>query len=377
MKALERYLLREFLVPFGYCVVAFLMIMVVYDLFDNLSTFIKWRLALTEVTGYYVATLPTSVVITLPISMLLAMLYGLATLSKHNELIAMRASGLSLQRLLAPYLAVGAAGSLVLFLLNETIVPRSIESTQRFMSDHKLAYQQTKAAQPETDPQRAAKLARARATSLFFYNAKDRRHWMIQEFDLGKRVITNGVEVLQRDEAGRDQWKAVAAWGKFLDGRWWFFDVKIFDLSGETPRVIDNSRQRPMDEITETPRHLAAQLKKPEQMTVKELKSYLRMHRELPSAKLAPFQVNLHQRYAQPWMCLVMVLLAVSMGGRVGRKGPLVSVASTLALFFAYWFVLQVALRMGEAAYLSPVLAAWAANLLFGLIGLIGYFTLK
>jgi lipopolysaccharide export LptBFGC system permease protein LptF len=228
------------------------------------------------------------------------------------------------------------------------------------------------------DPKRALKRTKQpRVNSLFFYNAKDHRHWVIHEFDPARKIVTNGVEVLQQDIRGKDLWKAMAAWGKYLDGHWWFFDVKMLDLSGETPKTIDSSRQRIMNELTETPRQLAAELKEPEQMTVKEIKNYLSLHHSSAEEKLAPFRVSLHQRYAQPWSCLVMVLLGVSIGGRVGRKGPLVGVASSLGLFLAYWFVLQVGLKSGEAAYLSPVFAAWSANGIFGLIGLAGYGTLR
>jgi lipopolysaccharide export system permease protein len=200
---------------------------------------------------------------------------------------------------------------------------------------------------------------------------------VIQEFDPAKKVITNGVEVLQRDAQGRDAWKAVAAWGRYLDGHWWFFDVRILDLTSDTPKLVDSGRQRIMNELTETPKQLGAELKEPEQMTVKELKNYLTLHQTLPEDKRAKFQVNLHQRFAQPWMCLVMVLLAVSLGARVGRKGPLVCVASSLALFFVYWFTYQTCSELGNSTYISPFIAAWAPNWMFGLLGLAGYTSLR
>jgi lipopolysaccharide export system permease protein len=315
-------------------------------------------------------------------AMLLALLYCLAMFAKNNELIAMRASGLSLRRLMLPYVAVGVGGSILLFLMNETIVPQSLDRANRFMVEQKAAHQQQKIARQQKkatfDPQQAGKWAKhQRMTGLFFYNARDRRHWMIQEFDPVKRVVTNGIEVLQRDLQGKDDWKAMASWGQYLDGHWWFFDVKILDLSGDTPKVVESSRQRIMNELSETPKQLAAELKNPDQMTVKEIKSYLTLHQAMSTDKLAPFRVNLHQRFAQPWMCLIMVMLAVTMGSRVGRKGPLVSVASSLIIFFVYWFVLQSSAELGKASYVEPFLAAWMPNLFFGTLGIYGYASLQ
>src|ERR1051326_158733 len=112
MRILERYLLREFLIPLAYCIFAFMLIMVVYDLFDNLPDFIQWRTPLSDVTWYYLTKTPGNVALTLPMAMLLALLYCLAMFAKNNELIAMRASGLSLRRLMLPYVAVGVGGSI-------------------------------------------------------------------------------------------------------------------------------------------------------------------------------------------------------------------------------------------------------------------------
>jgi len=382
MKTLERYLLREFLIPLVYCIFAFMMIMIVYDLFDNLPDFIQWHTPIAEIAAYYFLLLPSSISITLPMAMLLALLYCLAMFAKSNELIAMRASGLSLKRLMMPYLVIGAGGSVVLFLLSETVVPTARDRANRFMAEQKMAYQlqkQARQAQKKgTLDTGSGKIGKhQKMTGLFFYNARDRRHWMIQELDPIKKVITNGVEVLQADDAGKDDWKAIASWGKYLDGHWWFFDVKILDLSGDLPRIVENSRQRIMSELTETPRQLAAELKKPDEMTVKEIKSYLAIHQTMPPERRAEFRVNLQQRYAQPWMCLVMVMLAVALGSRVGRQGPLVSVASSLAIFFCYWFVVQGSLSLGKATYVDPFWAAWTPNLSFGLLGLLGYSKLQ
>lgn len=378
MKIVDRYLLREFLVPLGYCLLAFLLITVVYDLFDNLATFVKWGTPLDELVGYYVTILPMSVPVSLPISLLLALLYCLATFAKHGELIAMRASGLSLRRLMLPYLAVGFVGSVILFLMNESLVPRAIDRAQQFMVDQKIIYREKKEATQagqsrESEKAQPPKKALPRS-GLFFYNARDRRHWMIQDFDPEKKEIQN-VEILQMDDANREQSKIMATRGKFLDGRWWFFDVKVFDL--QTLRITDDSRQRIMTELNETPRLLASVLKKPDQMTVKEIRIYLGLHQSLPGEKRAPFLVNLHQRFAQPWICLVMVLLGVSVGTRVGRQGPLVAVASSLVLFFVYWLVSQVSFEFGKNGYIDPVLSAWLPNLFFGTVGAAGYVNVR
>jgi len=378
MKTIDRYILREFLLPFAYCVLAFVMILIVYDLFDKLSTFIKWQVSMKDLARYYFCILPGGMVFMLPMAMLLALLYSLATFARHNELIAMRASGLSLRRLMLPLVALGVAGSLAMTMVSEWIVPGARDRAERFLLEQKLAYVARKTVQAPSGVAEPDKKGRARwakslpVRGLFFYNARDHRHWVVQELDPVKKVITNGVEVLQMDAAGqKEKWKCVASWGKYMDGKWWFFDVRIISL--ETLAVVESSRQRVMIELTETPKQLAAEVKQPDQMTRREIANYVKLRPSLSQQRRAELELNLHKRVAQPWMCLVMMLLGVTVGTRVGRRGPLVSVAGSLALFFVYGVFCQVSYHLGEAGYLGPGLAAWLPNLAFGSLGAAGY----
>jgi len=93
MRLLDRYLLRELLVPFGYCLVGFLIFWVSFDLFVQLSNFQKLKLTSGDVLAYYVVKTPEMLVTVLPIAFLLALLYTLTNHARHHELTAIRAAG--------------------------------------------------------------------------------------------------------------------------------------------------------------------------------------------------------------------------------------------------------------------------------------------
>src|SRR5438105_10626409 len=131
MRLLDRYLLRELLIPLGYCLGGFLIFWVFADLFANFGEFQRKKLLAQDIAEYYLVITPEFLVMVLPISLLLALLYTLTNHSRHHEITAIRAAGISLGRLCLPYLAIGFVGSLLLFALNELWVPDSADRAER------------------------------------------------------------------------------------------------------------------------------------------------------------------------------------------------------------------------------------------------------
>src|SRR5947207_15091351 len=104
MCLLDRYLLRELLTPFAYCLGGILIFWISADLFSELNEFQRNHLKGLEVVQYYLVLLPEMLVFPLlPIVLLLALLYTLTNHSRYNELTAMRAAGISLWRVALPY----------------------------------------------------------------------------------------------------------------------------------------------------------------------------------------------------------------------------------------------------------------------------------
>src|SRR5512143_2412828 len=130
MRLLDRYLLRELLVPLGYCLSGFLVLWVVQDLITELTTLQNSKMLPLDILEYYLVKAPEFVVLILPMALLLAMLYTLTNLARHHEITAIRAAGVSLWRLCFPYLAVGFTLALISFALNELCVPNSGEAAE-------------------------------------------------------------------------------------------------------------------------------------------------------------------------------------------------------------------------------------------------------
>ncbi len=127
MRLLDRYLLRELLVPLGFCLGGFLVFWLAFDLFGELDGFQRAQMHFADVAEYYWFGLPALCGTVLPMGFLLALLYALTNHARHNELIAMRGAGISVWRICLPYLVLGLAFSLGLYGLNEHLAPDARE----------------------------------------------------------------------------------------------------------------------------------------------------------------------------------------------------------------------------------------------------------
>src|SRR5579883_204126 len=133
MRLLDRYLLRELLTWLGFCLGGLVIFCVAFDLISSLSRLQEHQLLFKDVVELYLVKLPGLLVFILPVTLLLALLCALTNLSRHHELTAMRAAGVSLWRLCVPYLLVGFFLSLVVFALNELFVPDSEAKVEQIM----------------------------------------------------------------------------------------------------------------------------------------------------------------------------------------------------------------------------------------------------
>ena len=133
MRIIDRYLLRGFLDSLFYCLVLFFVLFVVIDVFNNLDEFLKHGVSLRIIISYYLYSLPAIFVQVVPVAVLVAILYMLGNLNRHNEILALKASGISAFHILAPYLFMGVLISFGVFLMSEKVVPHTAVTSASIM----------------------------------------------------------------------------------------------------------------------------------------------------------------------------------------------------------------------------------------------------
>src|SRR5258707_5517020 len=176
MRLLDRYLLRELLIPLAYCLCGFLIFWVFSDLFSQMAEFQRKKLVAHDIIAYYLVSTPEFLVVVVPIALLLALLYALTNHARHHEITAMRAAGVSLWRLCLPYFALGLLASIVLFAVNEFWVPKSAEAADQIL---------TRRLPPKTS------FGRAKLVKCGFSNSASGRVWQIGVYDLKSGEMMN------------------------------------------------------------------------------------------------------------------------------------------------------------------------------------------
>ena len=385
MRLHDRYLFRELLTPLAYCLGGFLVFWISYFFFTELDTMQEHKLRLFDCVEYAAAMMPGFFVMVLPIALLLALLYALTQHSRYHELTALRAAGVSLWRLCAPYFVVGLVATGIHFALNEVAVPRAANWSEDILNRH---------AQPADDDAPAVadsaqksnarpKVAKKSGNKTKFANIGFRsgsNHiWQIGEYDsVAKAMVNPNVTWTLADGS----WRSLRAErAERTNGLWGFYNAQMFAQTGASGTLQPSftTNYIAMPEFDETPKQIMSDIKLSDSQTLrgsrnadiplKDLRDFLRLHPKLPAADANALLTKYYGRLAAPWTCLVVVLIAIPFGAQSGRRNLFFGVAGSIFICFAYFVLQQVSLAFGMNGVLPPWLAAWLPNLFFAVAG--------
>ena len=352
MRLLDRYVIRNFLQAYIYCIAGFLSIWLIFDISDNISTFIDEHFGFGLTVRYYATQVPQVFIILLPVALLLALLFSLGRMSRSNEIVSMLTAGISIPRLLTPLIAMGLVTVGASFALNYELAPHAELAKKNFIA--------------------TARAHEVTVQGQIFRNRTDLRTWFIQSFRPGHNIFNN-VQVLQQDAHDNivENYLTPRATYHAETKTWEFENVKVvrYDAAGN----ITDEKMLPslkIDHWSETPFRLGSANVRAEFLSVPELHDYLHFNSDFPVTLLAPFRTHFQYRIALPWTCLVVVCIAAPLGIGYSRRGVLASVASAVILVFSMNFLTHLFLALGEGDRISALVAAWTPNLIFTIIGM-------
>jgi LPS export ABC transporter permease LptG len=360
MKLLDRYVLRNFIEPFLLCFFGFLAIWLIFDLSDNGPDFIQARASVKMVGRYYLMQLPQIIMISLPVGLLLALLFCLSRMSRFNEIISMLTAGRSMVRVLMPLILVSLLLSGALLALNYELAPRA-EALRE------VAIEQINNKRKPGDIEAIR--------GYLFRDRMNERTWYVNKFRTNSMQF-EGVHITQQDASGRITRKWYAG-GAFYDPRtkvWTLIGGVIFDFdeAGDVAKIDDfQNGHRQMTDWTETPSRIQSARSDAKRMTVPELREFLANNADFPAVQLAPYRTYQQHRLALPMQCAVVVLLAGPLAIVFSRRGVVGGVAAAMGLYATFLLTTYLFLALGKGARLNPVLAAWIPSAIFLFIGLV------
>jgi lipopolysaccharide export system permease protein len=350
-KILARYLVGEFLRILGLCLLAFIVVYLIADFSDRIDDFLKHQASVGAIIRYFVVRIPLIVNEVLPIAVLAAMLLGLGGLSRHNELTAMRASGVSPAQMVAPLLGVCLVLSGAIFLWNENVVPY-FASRAHYINTVEIKKRQMQGLLGDQQ-------VWARGQDMF-YN--------IQSFDARSRTLV-GITMYPIDsefhlrglvEIPKAMW----------DGNQWAFRSGVERRFGADGEIDTKDLQPGVLELREKPDDLMAARRDAEEFNYRELHDLVENLRK-KGLDTTEYLVDLNLKLAVPFICTVMALISMPLGLRNLRSSSLANnIGAGLLIGSSYWFVLALAVSLGHSGALPPLVAAWTANLIFAGVGL-------
>ena len=356
MSTFNRHVLHSFLTPFSICLAAFIAIWLIMDLSDNGPDFAEGHSNFMEILSFYLVQAPQIILLVLPVTMLLSLLYTLGKMSTSNELVSMSGVGRSMSQIFAPLFGVGLYATFVCIVLNYEWVPWSEGHKESVLTKVRYGYED-----------------KTLADSHLHHNDIDHRTWFIRTipYDMLNDVMRI-IEIREHDESGmikRTYYAGSARWKRDTN-TWTFNKGAIYHYNDDgVPIKIETLDRFKKTDWSETPFKLVSSSFDPEFLGIPGLTSFLKTNSDHEEAQLAPFRAHWHYRWALPWNCFVVTLLAAPLGIVYSRRGILGSVAGAVSIFFAMMFLEHFFLSLGLGGYLPPFLSAWLNNLLFASVG--------
>ena len=351
MPTLGRYLTRIFLVNFATVLFGFAALLQLFDLLKNADDVISEHGGqVSSLATYAMLRAPAIVSFVTPFAVLIGSLLSLARLAQHNEITAIKSTGVSLYRVLGSFVPVAIVVAALHFLLANTVVPKSEGRLAAWN-----AATEEKAASASEEDEIALWL---REGNLFVRVGG--------VLDDGRHLID--VTLLRREASGQVRVRTTAAVARHDDGRWLLAGVRRLTLQPDGSSVAES-----FDELAWPnripPSRFAELASPPSQLSLRELWEFV-SNPGLASHPLHVYWTWLHQRIAVPFTTFLMFLLAAPVArGSVRRGGIGSSLLAGLALGFLYFVADGLLLAMGESGTLPPLLAAWAPPLVFSSLG--------
>ncbi len=351
---LARYVTRQFLGLLSVTFAALLTIWLLVDFQDNLTELQASGNVAGTMLALYGARMPEIFVTLIPYALLLSLLFCLGRLSSSREIVAMIQTGRGLARVTLPFLITGLLATLFCMGLDFHWAPAAVGKERRILESARGLDETL----PFSEP---------------FRNPRVRRTWMVRsvpvDYMLGAPL--RGIRIIEENPDGTLKSTLIAetaTWNRAA-GTWTFTDPVRRQIEMGEPPKFDHDLPDPyiVTGWRETPAEIVQPSLPAHQLGIPELAGWLRAKGHAARAR-ATHRTQWHHRFAQPFNCLIMVLLATPLGVVFSRRGASGGVALAVFLSAGLMFATTVALTLGDSGHLSPALAAWLPNILFGLL---------
>jgi LPS export ABC transporter permease LptG/LPS export ABC transporter permease LptF len=368
---LDEYVMGSFLRNFALVLTSLVVLFIIFTFFELIGDIIRYRTPLVTVGDYLINLIPFILNSIMPLCALVAVLITFGALNRTSELTAMKATGISLYRIVAPVLVVATLLSALLFVFDETYLPSANRRQEALLSVIK-----GKPAQTFLRPDRkwmsgqSANASSAQTTSPKGSQAQPTRIFYYQFFDPDKNLFAN-LTVFEFQPGTfnltRRIFASSARWDDKLND-WIFEDGWQRTFSGESTSSYQTFTVATFPEIHEQPSYFKKVDRQSEQMSYTELANYIKDLKQSGFDTMR-LRVQLNHKLAYPLMTLILAILAIPFALITGKRGSIAGMGTAIGVAIFYWIIAGIFENLGDVNSLPAILAAWSPDMLFAFAG--------
>ncbi len=349
MKKLDLYIFKKFLGTFFFSITLIIVVVIVFDISEKIEDFIKKDAPLHAIVfDYYFNFIPYFVNLFSPLFTFIAVIFFTSRLASRTEIVAILSSGISFKRFLVPYfLGATVLASLSLY-LNNSLIPETNKTRLQFENTYiNNAYRN-----------QGVNIHRQIAPNTYVYverfNNTDNTgfKFSLEKFDKGKLKYKMMAENIKFDSVNQ-KWRINK-----------YFERYIGEKS-ETMRsgsFIDTT-------LNLNPRDFGARINNIETMNRVELNTFIEDEKSKGSGNIEVYELEKYRRIATPFSTFILTLIGVSLASRKVRGGVGLHMGLGLLISFSYILFMQVFNTFAAGGLLSPAIAVWIPNILYGILG--------
>ena len=348
MKTIDWYIIKKFLGTFFYAISLLIVIVIVFDLSENMDKFIKNHAPLSAILfDYYLNFIPYFINLFIYLFTFISVIFFTSKMAGDTEIIAILSSGVSFWRLLVPYIISAVFLSVLSFYLGNFLIPKTNHARRIFKNQYmeKLTKQGDRNMHLQIEPETFAYVES--------YN-KERKsgfRFTLEKFKGQKLMYKLAAQRIERDT---------------INNKWILHDYYIRSFNGNRETFTKGKK------MDTTLRLKPADLYKIkeyfEEMNMYQLNEYIQSEKEKGSLAYKKYEVEKYKRLAGPAAIIILTFIGMALSSRKVRGGIGLHLGLGIALTFSYILFMQISTVFSTYGDLSPSIGAWIPNILYTLI---------
>jgi LPS export ABC transporter permease LptF len=384
---LDEYVMGGFLRNFVLVLLSLTVLFLIFTFFELIGDIIKYRTPLVTVGDYLLNLIPFILYNVTPLCSLVAVLITFGALSRSSEITSMKATGISLYRVVTPVLLVALILSALLFAFDEGYLPAANRRQEALLSSIKGKPAQTflrperkwmsgetgNSASAETGKSALGETSNAtpgETGSSASGPGEPMRIFYYQFFDPQKDLFAK-ITVFEFQPGTFTMTRRIYAESAHWDSntsRWLFDNGWERNFAGDTVSSYRHFTEASFPEVREQPAYFKKEERPSQEMSYTELSGYIHDLQQ-SGFDTTPLRVQLNRKISYPLLTLVMAILAIPFSLTAGKRGSLAGIGAAIGLAIAYWVLAGISENLGNVNSLPAVLAAWSPDLLFAMAG--------